>query len=278
MFLRNRVVLYFSILLMFAFASSVSGQPVIGDCNGDETVNVSDIAYIENYLEGIYPTPPSSCDCDGFPGINIADAMQIKASVFADAELYAPPGHDVPVQSRVKIFCNKQVDGTADNQSIPIYINVPLDTEIEAFWLPFAYAAGDGQAELICDSISFDGTVVTGVDHYFNNTKKILTINSNASTPVIPGSTSGLLCTAWFSQAAPGVNNDLILTNNGRYWPMLLRKRYYEGVDGERIMFPEIIRARYGDVNTDGFANVSDAVWIVNYIFIGGPVPGANEP
>jgi hypothetical protein len=274
----NRAILYILGLLMFVFASSLSGQPVVGDCNGDETVNASDIAYITNYLEGIYPIPPSSCDCDGSPGINIADAMQIEASVFADAELYAPPGYDVPIQSGVKIFCNKQVDGTVDNQSIPIYIDVPLDTEIEAFWLPFAYSAGNGQAELICDSISFDGTVVAGVDHYFDNTKKILTVNSNASTPVIPSGTSGLLCTAWFSQAAPGDNNDLILTNDGRYWPMLLRKRYYEGVDGERIMFPEFIRARYGDVNTDGFANVSDAVWIVNYIFIDGPAPGANEP
>ena len=32
-----------------------------------------------------------------------------------------------------------------------------------------------------------------------------------------------------------------------------------------------------GDANCDGFVNVSDAVWIINYVFIGGNIPGDTD-
>ncbi|MBD3218267.1 MAG: hypothetical protein GF310_08325 [candidate division Zixibacteria bacterium] len=267
-------------LLALASTPSTTAQPLIGDCNSDGYVDIEDAVFIESYLEGSGPLPPPECDCDGFPGVNHADAFQIVGHIFDGASLYEPPGTDLPVPSHVKIFYNKQIDGSPDNQDIPIYIDVPGNTEVEAFIVPFSFASEGGQAELNCDSVSFSGSVVIGAGAGFDNIDKTLVV---AMTPadasaVIAGGTSGLLCTAWFSQAALGNDNDLIITNIGRSWPMLLQKEYYEGVDGERIMLPEFIRARYGDVNSDGTANISDAVWIINYVFLGGASPGKMEP
>ncbi|MBD3218191.1 MAG: hypothetical protein GF310_07935, partial [candidate division Zixibacteria bacterium] len=33
-----------------------------------------------------------------------------------------------------------------------------------------------------------------------------------------------------------------------------------------------------GDANGDGAVNVSDAVWVINYVFIGGAAPGDCSP
>jgi Dockerin type I domain len=33
-----------------------------------------------------------------------------------------------------------------------------------------------------------------------------------------------------------------------------------------------------GDANSDGMVNVSDAVWIINYVFVGGGAPGGCSP
>jgi hypothetical protein len=41
----------------------------------------------------------------------------------------------------------------------------------------------------------------------------------------------------------------------------------------ERIFTPKISLARKGDCNGDGEVNIADAVYLVNYLFLGGPPP-----
>ena len=101
--------------------------------------------------------------------------------------------------------------------------------------------------------------------------------NAAGSGPSLAGGASGLLCLADFT-SGPGDPNDIVLISTARNWPMLLRNDYYAGSDGGRIYLPEFIRAPYGDVNSDGTCNVSDAVHIINYVFVGGAPPGDKEP
>jgi hypothetical protein len=180
------------------------------------------------------------------------------------------------------MFCNRQIDCSPGNNSIPIYIDIPDENQISEFMLHFSYEAEGSQARLNCDSISLEDTVIPDVYCGFDNTSKIISLYRDPGdviTPPIPGGTSGLVCTAWFTQIISGDENDLVLLCNERpLWPMILQKEYYEGVDGNRVLIPEFIRAPYGDSNSDSEVNISDAVWIINYVFIGGLPPGDMEP
>jgi hypothetical protein len=95
--------------------------------------------------------------------------------------------------------------------------------------------------------------------------------------PPTPAGSKGLMCTIYFSQVASGDPNDLEIVSTERVWPMLLSSEYYAGTDRERVFLPRIIDDPIGDVNCDNMVNVSDAVYTINYIFVGGNAPGDCE-
>jgi hypothetical protein len=63
----------------------------------------------------------------------------------------------------------------------------------------------------------------------------------------------------------------------GRYFPLIMTARAYDGVDFKRMLFPRFVPDTFGtigDLNCDGAVDISDAVYLIAYIFSGGNRPG----
>lgn len=276
-----------TLIIMFLMAgfSSLNAQP--GDCNGDGVPNAPDMVLLVNYifLNGPGPTNYSDCDCDGLQGVNYGDLIHLTYSLFFGGALYAYPGSDYPQASHVKLFFNRQVDFSVlpAVNTVEIHIDVPSGLNIYNFILPFSFFPETGQTDISVSNIDFTGTVgnasLLNSQIYNTEEKFILYDNSAMSTPAIPAGASGKLCTVTFTQDGPTANpNDLRLCSRQPQWPMLIARPDYNGTDGIRVLYPEFIRAPYGDCNSDQVVNVSDAVYIINYVFVAGPPPGAKEP
>jgi len=280
MIFKNNLFVITSILIL-VIALYCPALPQLGDCNSDGVVGSPDMVMLVSYLfQGGPPPAMDDCDCDAFPGVNYGDLLQLQGSIFGTAPLYPPFGTDIPVTSHVKFFFNVQVPPNTANYTLNIYVDVPVGLSIKSFLLPFSFAATGTQAAVTCNFIDFTGTVgnITHLSSSIDNNTDIFIIQANAmGNTVLLAGTSGLLCSIDFTSAA-GDPNDIIMTSTNRLWPMLLRNDYYPGVDANRIYLPEVIRAPYGDVNSDGTCNISDAIYIINYAFAGGPPPGNNEP
>lgn len=276
---------FLALLMVVSFATANS-QP--GDCNGDGVVDIPDATMLVHYLFSNGPpvTDFTDCDCDGFQGLNYADLIQLILGIYAGGTLYAYPGEDFLQTSNVKLFFNKQVDFSANPpvDEIEIHIDVPVGFDIYCLILPFSFMAETGQTDISVSNVDFTGSVA-GVNMLSadirNPEEMFILIDDNLMyvTPVIMGGSRGLLCTVIFTQDGPLAGpNDLRLHSKMHRWPMLITRPEYNGTNGIRMFLPEFIRAPYGDCNSDQTVNVSDAVYIINYVFVGGPVPGNKEP
>jgi hypothetical protein len=273
-------------MLALAGFSAANAEP--GDCDGTGVANVSDAVYLIQYLfnNGPAPVSYSDCECDGLQGVNYGDYVHLMYFIWEEGEDPVPyPGSDYPQASHVKLFFNKQVDFSADPivDQIQIEIVVPDGFNVYDLVLPFSFLAGAGQTDISVSSIDFTGTVSDpgSLNSWIYNLEEKFILHGNLpwGTPAIPAGASGLLCTVTFTQDGPTAGpNDLRLCSRQPQWPILLARPDYNGTDGIRVYYPEFIRAPYGDCNTDQTVNVSDAVYIINYVFVGGPVPGNNEP
>jgi Dockerin type I domain len=270
---------------LLVLAANITSHCQPGDCNGNGFVTIDDEIMLINWLFMAGPQPAMpDCDCDGFPGLNYGDALQLLGSIFQGQPLFPYPGFDVPVPSLAKFYYNTQIPENANNFTVNIYVDIPPGFDISSLILPFSFAQQPGtmQAPVTCNAISFAGTVgnpiflSSSIDNA-NNYFVILGNGVMAPGPTLAGGTAGLLCSVDFSSGA-GTSNPITMTATDRIWPMLFIQDYYPNVIGQRVYLPEAIRAPYGDVNTDGTVNVSDAVYIINYVFVGGPPPGDAEP
>ena len=280
---RKKLALSIIIALFMVIALQTQLSALVGDCNGDATVNTSDATHIVNWMfaGGVRPVMPD-CDCDGFPGLGFGDLLQLIEHVFGTAALFGYPNYDYPVPSLVNIDNNVWVPPNNAGFNVKINIEVPLGFDIEEYIIPFSYAQQPGtlQAPLTCNSVDFTGSVAVQPGNIIiDNVNKKFTINSTpAPQTIIPGGSRGLLCTVNFT-SGNGNPTPLIMSATDKAWPMLFAQKAYAGANGQRVYLPAPLRAKYGDVNCDGKCNVSDAVYIINYVFIpGAPKPGDCEP
>ena len=282
--LRKKIVLLCVTALIIISGLNVTAWAITGDCNNDATVNVSDANFILSWLftGGALPNMPD-CDCDGFPGLNFGDMIHIYDYVFGPTNnVYGYPSYDVPVPSLVKFYYNVPVPENETNFIVDIYIDAPPGFDLAGYIIPFSFAQQPGtmQAPLTCNSVDFTGTVanLTGGYQIDNINKYIIIYSVFNLTPTISGGSKGLLCSVDFT-SGPGTPNPLTMTSTDKIWPMLFAQNGFAGVNGVRVFLPAAIRAQYGDVNCDGKVNVSDAVYIINYVFVPlSPEPGSCEP
>ncbi len=278
--MKSRITLTPILTLSFLILICPSLLALVGDCNGNGSYDVGDIVVLASYIASDGPTSPSmfNCDCDGFPGINYADYLQLIMG-----PPFPGPGTDYPKQSEVRFYFNVRIPPDESQYALEVFVEVPDDFPVEAFMIPFSFEAEGSQAQVEWLSADFSGTVANpdamNVSPYSGG--DIITIEANpiahGGGPAFPAGASGLLCTLYFSSGS-GEPNDLRIVSLAHSWPMLLKHVPYPGVDGDRIFLPQFIRAPYGDGNSDGVVNLSDAVRIVNYIFLNGPAPGSDEP
>jgi hypothetical protein len=178
-----------------------------------------------------------------------------------------------------------------DSVAIPVYLT--SDTMLTAFYIGFDYNSSD----ISITSVDLTGSVIpvsqqTSLTTYIQASAQEILIgwneNSLLDTSHISPQTDGLLFTMW-AQVPQGTLEqtiDIDTTTDFSYVPgaeILLSplgggsiKPNYVDCGTEDLI---IIEQAYicGDANSDEDVNVSDAVYIINYVFAGGNPPDPLE-
>jgi hypothetical protein len=264
------------VALLLLLLSCPTAYGVLGDCNGDGTIEPSDAVFVMVYLSGgAPPAVYSDCDCDGFPGINFGDAEQIIAYVFMGKPLFPWPGSDLMAPANTSMMISGKVDGVTSTRAF-IFINNPSPLK-GGLTLPFSFKAKPGEADLDCASITVN-PLFSMVSSITDNAQKTVLLRTPSSVPVTTD--WEVLCEIDFVPdplGAPGTAHDVKLTTISRYFPLLLAEPAYEGTDYVRMLFPKIVPdllGVVGDANCDGMVDIADAVYLIMYIFKGGNPPG----
>jgi hypothetical protein len=265
-----------TLLLLLMFCRGAYG--LIGDCDNNGSISPMDAVYVLNYLEGTVPPPANyaDCDCDGFPGVNIGDAVQIIAHIFFGGTLIPWPGSDLIAPGSTDIMVSGMVNGTTKTRTF-IFINNP-SALAGGLTLPFSFAAKPGEADLDCIGITVN-PVFSIVGSTIDNVGKTFRLAGAAGT--IPATANWeVLCEVEFAPDAGGSAGDSLTIDPataGRYFPLLMTTMAYNGINYKRMLFPRFVPDTFGtigDVNCDGLRNISDAVYLIAYIFSGGNPPG----
>jgi len=256
-----------------------------GDADGDGVVNINDVVYLINYLYQGGPPPIGDADVDVCGSVNAADIMYLIAYIFfggpppcaGGGTCYLPAGGN-----SVDLGCPITIDTpNGDSVAIPIYIT--NDTPIRALSLGFHHNSPDVEIT----SVSFDATVLptpagiiagAKVDQGSN---EVLIYWQDLMTDLSP-QTGGLLATMW-AQVPMGTPNQTIDIDSA-----------FVGPGGEFIFCPAgggAIEPAYNDCGTDDIViftpaphvcgdvdcssavDIDDVVYLITYIFGGGPAP-----
>jgi subtilisin family serine protease len=168
--------------------------------------------------------------------------------------------------------------GGTDSAAVTIYLKntIPIDT----FTLVFVYTAQEGSAELIYRGVSFEGPRGQDFDTTIlralaPTTHKValefIPYRTTASNQLMPG--EGAIAKIWFSATGSGTIAFDTITLVGYSYNF---KNHYAGDYMPDFRPFTVIVGSRGDANNDGTINVADAVFLINYIFKGGPAPDSE--
>jgi hypothetical protein len=271
--LKTCLIGWAAALLFLLFCPGTYGFP--GDCNGDGTIDLSDAVFLMSYLTSGGSLPNyDDCDCDNFPGVNIGDFFQLTAGII-DPTFFPTPGTDLVAPSSTGIMISGKVDGTTATKTF-IFINNPSAIG-GGFTLPFSFAAKPGEADLDCISVTVN-PMFPGVYASINNVRKTFQLNRLGA--VVATSNWEVLCEVNFAPQAGGNSGSAVTvrpTTVARFFPVMVKTSAYFGPDYVRMQFPNFIPDTFGlvgDANCDGMVDIADGVYLIAYIFKGGPKPG----
>jgi Dockerin type I domain len=265
-----------------------------GDVNGDEVLNIGDVTYLTShfYAGGVGPIGPA--DVDECGSLNMSDLTYLMEYVNGDGPApcegsvtcYPPTGNNF-----VTLGCPVQgYTNTGDSVAIPVYLTT--DTVLMGLVIGFEFDSED----IEISSIDITGSVISS-----------LLGSTNASTFPSFSPDKNKIKFAWFHFIAEGYS-PLQIVDSGLLFTIWVQvpigipeqivnidtTSFYDSeMDMELILSPlgggSIKPAYYdcgiadliisnpdylcGDANSDQEANVSDAVWIINYVFVGGDPP-----
>lgn len=247
-----------------------------GDANNDDAINLSDAVFISKYIyEPGAPQPSpyliADVNCDGFVGTG--DYYWIINTVLGGGDepcdcnnlwINDPFNSDTVRVSDIKLMSSPNED---TNFKIPVILF--SDEQLEFVSLGLHYNSND----IILDSITpQDGATCLHCQVRPEDNLAII------AYPLINESEDSLLANLWFTlkQSAPA---QTITIDSSFFEPSgtfhLIKDNLY-------TIYPEFVAGTItvtdflcGDANNDLFVNVSDAVYIINYVFVGGnpPVP-----
>jgi len=270
---------------------------ICGDANSDGVVNYSDLNFLKVYFYsgGAAPSPLEAADVDLCGSVNVSDIAYLNEYLWLGG---APPCYGVqscylPTGiNTITLGCPVEANSSSDDSiAIPVYLT--SDTALTAFYIGFDY----NSADISITSVDLTGSVIpvsqqTSLTTYIQTSEQEILIgwneNSLLDTSHISPQTDGLLFTMW-AQVPQGTLEqtiDIDTTTDFTYVPgaeILLsalgggsiRPNYVDCGTEDLIINEQAYIC--GDANSDEDVNVSDAVYIINYVFAGGNPPDPLE-
>lgn len=278
------LVLTSSFLLLLLFSAPPS-YAVLGDINGNEIpAEIADVIYFLQYLysDGSPPWVRNDADVDNCPGINLGDVIQLIDYIqLGSPELFPPVGTDLVVPSGVKITTGWVIDAPGQIVTMEVKINTVDEPDLYGLVIPLSYQNLPGQVELRCDHVSFLGTLLESAGAGYNmdeGNKKVLIYGYPdlfSDSVVIPSGSDGVIAKIDFEVLSSGTPTQITATYySPEHTMLLISKPAYEAGDPPgRMLLPRFSLNYGGDANCDGQANISDVVYLINYLFHGGPPP-----
>jgi hypothetical protein len=282
--MKRLVIFFMAVLLCSAVLEAQCPTGIWGDCDCDGNCNVSDAVWLVNWIfNGTTTTPPSAdCECDDYFGLGMGDVMQMLCYFYFGGNIYDNTPTFMPQASNLKFKQSRRlkVQNVGDTKILDVFLMAKKNycggtNEFYGFMAPFSYAStGDEQ--------HFDIITITTPFLYVHDpAKKYFVIYSyDPYNPVISGTGKHILATIKFERVAGGgAGTDALEL------PVVQFENFHQEVictacsghkQEGRAIIPNYagVDETYGETNCDDVVNVSDAVWIINYVFVGGPEPG----
>lgn len=302
---RMRVLLV--ILVLFALPAALHSAELCGDVNDDGiNLTVSDIVFLSRYFAGEVELPePTNADVDLCGDVNIADlslylayfvwGMPWQICVPAD-QCVQPTG-----ANSVRINCREIYSPDySDSVGVPIYITT--DQQMLGMSLGFHWNSD----QINVTSVDTTGTCLPSShrlqlfsvqsEYYIwptaDTNQVMLLVSQLTSEPgeFIEPQTDGYLATLWFN-VIPDPVDEIVDLDSAFFAPAggflfasaaggAIAPTYVDcGTDNihiSNVCGEDNYTSCYpGDANGDGLINITDAVFLIDYIFDGGP---ANRP
>jgi uncharacterized protein (TIGR02145 family) len=300
------LALIVTVAFMGLDTTDLSADYVCGDANGDGVLNVSDAVFIVNHVFIGGPAPDSYC-CDECPATvtdydgNVYETVEIGNQCWMKENLKVIHyNNGVAIPHRADDFNWQYSIGGAycnyDNNEANVAIYGRLYNGYAAQWgddlAPEGWhVATDADWDTLVNYLG--GPTAAGGKLKEAGTAHWQSPNTGATNEsaftALPGGNRGWDGTffgmgeyaEFWSSTSDGLDNAWrrYLTYIGTTIHRNSRdKNYGQSVRCVRYITKNLNRADYvcGDANGDGTLNVSDAVFIINHVFVGGPAPDPN--
>lgn len=282
---RISVLLVFCGALAFLWGGLLAppASAILGDIDGDgKSWTLQDLNYLIAYLFSDGPAPPNpiDADVDGFPGINTGDAMHL-ADYFISGLCWPIPYSGVGMRGNSQIrFASGLIfpteSGVVDTTHLRITEND--GPGVEAMIIPLSYLNEPNQVEVILDSVSFEGSILppaASTNVYIDNSDKTILLVLVNQGGLIHSGITGLVATFYFTKVADGDPLSMlpVYIPPSHTFTLVTGACADAGSTHPRMLNPKYSLSKNGDVNCDGLMDLADIIYMMNYLYRGGPPP-----
>ena len=263
-------------------------QPALaipGDVNSDGSVNEADCVCLATYLfyGGPPPVNPIDADVDGTAGINVGDVFQLIGHVIYQYCDLMPYTGDGPSFSNIEFTFPVITSGGTEPFSVTLDLNDNPGPDLMGMVITFSYQHEPGHVGVILDSVDFTGSIVppqwvTLADVDSTNKRAFLKLwVGEYYDPPLSSGTTGLIATLTFTRIENPSGDATFLSPTvfpPTHSPMLITDYCANGtLPSDRMLIPKCVWGKNGDVDCNGEVNIGDAMYLINYLFLGGPYP-----
>jgi hypothetical protein len=254
-----------------------------GDCYDDGIVNVQDVNCIIQYLfQGGTLGDPINCDVDGSPGVDLADALQLIGYLYYGCDIQPYTGDDARPTSQIRFGPAVIHFPVPPTTTTDIEIIENGGPDVMGIVIPLSFANQPAQATVDLQSVTFGPVIppewqTNAVIDNINKTVIIYAYAESRTDPPLATGVTGVVATLNFLQVAPGASFCVLCQDMPPPHSFMLIRWFCadlpDNPPAERILAP--MEALTGDFNGDATLNLGDLVYLLNYLFRGGPPPCA---
>jgi hypothetical protein len=246
-----------------------------GDANGNGAVNISDAVFLVSYIFSGGPTPYPCGNVDGCGDVDVADMLRMymynwehPTGPFTGCENTAPC--PTLVGGSVRIGCPPyEVYPGGDSIAVPVYVTTMEQTL--AISLGFGYTSSNFQITSVRDSSQQFPCRIWGTK-CFPSEKKVW-VFATMNFPDLAQAHDQRLCLLnvriLSGNPQQTIELDSSFVGPGGKWLYIMNQPPYYRPALSQVPCCNTC----GDANSDGHLNISDAVFLIAYIFSGGVDP-----